>query len=83
MNFYTVLLLRGFAQGSAQSSTRSSASGPRYIPDSLSYVATLFFLSILPSLHPPYLGRHQNGSQQRTVARTRRPSPELDDRRQN
>src|SRR6266704_407833 len=40
----------------------------------------LIFLTFLPSLHPPYLGRHQNGSQQRTVARTRRPSPELDDR---
>jgi len=36
----------------------------------------------LPSLHPPYLGRHQNGSQ-RTVTRTRQPSPEPDDRRQN
>jgi len=40
---------------------------------------TLFFT--LPSLHPPYLVRHQNGSQQRTVARTRWPSPEPNDRR--
>ena len=45
------------------------------------YVATLFFT--LPSLHPPYLGRHQNGSQQRTVTRTRRLSLELDDGRLN
>src|SRR5437016_10362116 len=50
---------------------------------SLPYVATLFFN--LPSLHPPYLGRHQNGSQQRTVTRTRRlsPEPEEDDRNQH
>src|SRR5437016_7330844 len=46
---------------------------------SLPYVATLFFN--LPSLHPPYLGRHQNGSQQRTVTRTRRLSLEPDDDR--
>src|SRR6266403_288500 len=45
------------------------------------YVATLIFT--LSSLHPSYLGRHQNGSQQRTVARTRRLLLELDDRRQN
>ena len=32
-----------------------------------------YFLPILSSLYPPYLGRHQNGSQQRTVAKTRRP----------
>src|SRR6266699_586839 len=47
----------------------------------LPYVATLFFN--LPSLHSPYLGRHQNGSQQRTVTRTRRLSLEPDDRYQN
>ena len=43
------------------------------------YSHLIFFT--LPSLHPPYLGRHQNGSQQRTVARTRRPLPEPDDDR--
>jgi hypothetical protein len=49
-------------------------SGPRYIPDSLHtslcHVATLFFtlLSFLTSSH---LGRYRNGSQQRTIARTR------------
>src|SRR5437016_14236197 len=48
---------------------------------SLPYVATLFFN--LPSLHPPYLGRHQNGSQQRTVTRTRRLSLEPDDDRRS
>ena len=45
-------------------STRAST---QYTP----YIATLFFT--LPSLHPSYLGRHQNGSQQRTVTKTRRP----------
>src|SRR5437016_228369 len=46
---------------------------------SLPYVATLFFN--LPSLHPPYLGRHQNGSQQRTVTRTRRLSQKGEEER--
>src|SRR5580658_1383019 len=88
-------MYRGSAQGFARSSayrgsTRGSASGPRYIPDSLYTCLCQVSLSIFlgshlisyPSLRPPYLGRHQNGSQ-RTVVRTRRPSLEPDDRRQN
>ena len=64
--------------------------GPRYIPDSLYTCLCQVSLSIYPgshlisylSLRPPYLGRHQNGSQ-RTVVRTRRPSPEPDNDRLN
>ena len=39
-------------------------------------------LIFYPSLHPLYLERHQNGSQ-KTVVRTKRLSPEPDDRYQN
>ena len=46
-------------------------SGPRYIPDSLytclcqvyPYIHLGSHLIFYPSLHPPYLGRHQNASQ--------------------
>jgi hypothetical protein len=54
-------------------STRASA---KYTP----YIHLGSHLIFYPSLHPPYLGRHQNDSQQTTVAGARRPSPELDDR---
>ena len=58
----------------AVASTRASA---KYTP----YIAHLiFYPSFLTS---SLLGRHQNSSQQRTVARTRQPSPELDDDRSN
>ena len=61
-----------------------------YIPNSLYmylYQVSLFIylgshLISYPSLRPPYLGRHQNGSQ-RTVVRTKQLSLEPDDRRQN
>src|SRR6266566_2027611 len=60
----------------APASTRASA---KYTP----YIHLSSHLIFYPSLHPSYLRRHRNGSQQRTVARTRRPSPEPVDRRQN
>src|SRR6266566_2858408 len=60
----------------APASTRASA---KYTP----YIHLSSHLIFYPSLHPSYLRRHRNGSQQRTVARTRRPSPEPVNRRQN
>ena len=83
---------RGFARNSAyRGSTQSFASGPRYIPDGLyaclcqdtPYIHPGSHLYFYPSLYPPYLGRHQDDSQQTTVARARRPSPSPDDRRRS
>src|SRR6266576_1714647 len=47
------------------------------------YIHLSSHLIFYPSLYPSYLRRHRNGSQQRTIARTRRPSPEPVNRRQN
>ena len=53
------------------------------------YIHLSSHLIFYPSLHPSYLRKHQNGSQQITVSRTRRPSQNqmtvarLDDRYQN
>src|SRR6266700_631669 len=57
----------------------STCASAKYTP----YIHLSSHLIFYPSLHLSYLRRHRNGSQQRTVARTRRPSPEPDDRRQH
>src|SRR6202042_1005704 len=84
----------GFAQDTARSSAyRGSASGPRYIPDSLYtclcqvyplYSHLIFYPSFLTSSLPREAPERQPAEDccqnQTTVARTRRPSPEPDDR---
>src|SRR6266567_9480599 len=91
-------MYRGSARGSARSSAYGgSASGPRYIPDSLytclcqvyPYIANLFFTlpsfltSSLPREAPERQPAEDRRQNQTTVARTRRPLPEPDDDRLN
>src|ERR1700722_16658464 len=69
---YQITMGRAYYKCTLRFSSTSNVTDTLHVP--LPYVATLFFT--LPSLYSPYLGRYQNGSQQRTVARTRRPLPE-------
>ena len=83
--FCTKLCTKLYAYGG---STRSSASGPRYIPDTRAsakytpYIHLGSHLIFYPSFLTSSLPRgHQNDSQQTTVAGAGRPLPEPDDHR--